>query len=172
MSKLVKKRILAFLIDYILIILYAVILAGISMLIYLISGIETVVSNPVNGQIVGFFTLTLPVFLYFYHTENGSGRATVGKRKMGLNVQTCKNFHKHPVFMRNVFKFIPWEIAHFGVHWIVYYSHQDAGPPSWILIVLIIPQLIVIAYIMSIFTSKGKSSIYDKSAGTCIAIVS
>ena len=72
----------------------------------------------------------------------------------------------NPVFIRTVLKFIPWEIAHTGVHWIVYYSLQDKNPPLWVLIVLIVPQLIVIAYVISIFATKGKRSIYDKAAGT------
>ena len=162
---LLKKRILAFLIDYTLIILYALILSVLSMLGFMIFGTEPVVLNQVKGQVIGFLTLTLPVFLYFYLTERATGNATVGKRKMGLHVKIDKNKFSNPVFMRTVFKLIPWEIAHTGVHWIVYYSRQDVAP-LWVLIILIVPQLIVIAYIISIFISKGKSSIYDIAAGT------
>lgn len=164
--KLVTKRILAFLIDYTLIILYTLVLAGISMLIHKITSAEPGVLNPLSGQVVGFFTLTLPVFLYFYLTEHGSMSATIGKNKMGLIVKAYQSKFSNQVFIRNVFKFIPWEMAHTGVHWIVYYSLQEVNPPSWVLVILTMPQLIVIAYIISIVASNGKSSIYDKWAGT------
>lgn len=168
--KLVKKRIFSFLIDYMLIIFYALFLSGISMLIFFGTGMKPAVTQPVIGQLVGFFTLTLPVFFYFYLFENGSGCATIGKHKLGLMVVNSNSSFSNPVLIRNALKFIPWEIAHTGVHWMVYYSLQDKNPPVWVMIVLIAPQLIVIAYVISIFATKGKRSIYDKVAGTKVEI--
>ncbi len=166
--EIVKKRIIAFIVDYVIIILYALVLSGISMLVFLFSGTEPAISDPVVGQLIGFFTLTLPVFLYFYLFERGSGSATIGKRKMGLVVKNYQSKYSNPVFIRTALKLIPWEIAHTGVHWVFYFSQQAKNTPLWVLIILIVPQLIVIAYIISIFVSKGRRSIYDAVAGTNI----
>ena len=126
----------------------------------------------VQAQLVGFFSLTVPVFLYFFLTESGNQNATVGKRFFKIKVKSHSISRKASVFKRNLFKFLPWEIAHVGVHWLFFYSSQNIEIPVWVWLLLILPQVTVIIYIISIIISKGKSSVYDNIGGTqikCIA---
>ena len=80
---------------------------------------------------------------------------------MGINVVVLKN-QNNSIFLRNFLKFLPWEIAHIGVHQIVFYESVSIG--TWLL--LISPQIIVCYYLISAIISKGKSSLYDKLSNT------
>lgn len=162
---MIKKRILAYLIDYVIMMLYVLLLFGIIMMVYKLSNTPLVSLHPLKGNVVGFLTLTLPVFLYFYFSERSKYKGTIGKRSLKISVSSDNN---KEVFFRNVLKFIPWEVAHFGIHWAVYYSDKGLDIPVWNWIVLILPQIMVLFYFISILLSKGYSSIYDKLAGTQI----
>jgi len=164
MSKLILNRILAFALDYLIIIGYGMVLFALTTTISVAS------LSPLEGQIVGFISLTLPVFLYFYLMEKSSLAATLGKRVMNISVQTNTENNSKRVLLRNILKFIPWEIAHLGVHWIIYYSGIDKAPPVWVWVALILPQIIVLGYILSIIFYKGESSLYDKIANTSIVL--
>ena len=162
MNNLLLKRISAFLIDYLLIVIYALLLFGTTHLI----GVKEL--SPSEGQAVGFISLTLPVFLYFYFMEKSKTAATIGKRVMNIAVYVNDIKTGKSVFLRNFLKFLPWEIAHFGVHWIVYYSAVEKEPPVWLWMALILPQLMVLMYVVSILFYKGKSSFYDQIANTIV----
>lgn len=164
MSKLIGKRILAFGLDYLIIVVYGMALFGTASTI----GVGSL--SPLEGQLIGFITLTLPVYLYFYLMERSSLAATLGKRTMNISVQTDTENNSQRILFRNILKFLPWEIAHLGVHWIIYYSAVDINPPIWVWIALILPQVIVFGYILSIVFYKGKSSFYDKLASTRIEL--
>ena len=164
MSKLILNRILAFGIDYLIIIGYGVVLFAITTTIGVVS------LSPLEGQIVGFISLTLPVYLYFYLMEKSSLAATLGKRVMNISVQTQTENIRYGVLFRNILKFLPWEIAHLGVHWIIYYSGIGEATPIWVWVALILPQVIVLGYILSIVFYEGESSLYDKIANTKIVL--
>ncbi len=165
-ASLVGKRILAFAIDYLIILVYIAGLAGVSLTIITTSGGEPAAVHPFRGQLIGFATLTVPVFLYFYLQEGSEYAGTVGKRVMGLQVVGGK--HQRGAFLRNVYKFLPWEIAHFGVHWLNYTSLESSGPAAWVFFVLTVPQIAVLIYFVSIVASKGRVGLYDRWAGTSI----
>ena len=162
MKKLVFRRIAAFSLDYIIIISYALILFGITKIL----NIKELELTPISGQLLGFLTLILPVFLYFFLTEKSNRRATIGKRTMKICIYT-KNQNLDPnILLRNIIKFLPWEIAHTGVHWVVFYSRTQQDVPIWIWFVLIIPQIIIILYLVSIIISNGESALYDRLSNT------
>ena len=165
---IVKKRLFAFFIDYFIIIIYALTLWFISSMVMKYFKISPENSHPVFSQLIGFLTLTLPVFTYFFLSEKGSKKATVGKRKLNLYIDNSNSKWKNGIFIRNIFKFLPWEIAHTGVHWVMYYSGNAIQTPQWVWVALIIPQVILIFYLTSIFYYKGESSVYDMIAGTRI----
>ena len=160
MSSLITKRIVAIAIDYMFVALYAVLLFVVAVTFF-----ETNDVGPINGQIIGFLSLTLPVFLYFYLSEKSKRRATLGKKILKISVDSHQNKN---IFYRNVLKFLPWEIAHIGMHWMYYFSNQEAKEPIWVWIVLLLPQIVVIIYIVSLFLNKGSATIYDKIAKTKI----
>ena len=167
-NQLVRKRILAFLADYLVIVGYALILV---LLVWMINGNDVwqkEYTSPFRGQLIGFFTFTLPVFLYFFMMENSNRRATLGKLLLKIHVDLR---HPHPgrrILIRNLLKFLPWEISHIGVHQIIFYSRNDLSIPIWIFLLLIIPEVIVLSYVFSMLWYKGRYTLYDIAAGTSI----
>jgi hypothetical protein len=166
MSKLILRRLVAFCLDYTIIAIYALLLFGISK----VMNLEKMTSTPISGQLLGFVSLTLPVFLYFFLTEKSESRATIGKRVMNISIRSKTENAEKRILLRNILKFLPWEIAHTGVHCVVFFSKSQNIVPFWIWILLILPQLITIAYLFSIVISKGESSIYDSISKTKVKI--
>ncbi|WP_250434319.1 RDD family protein [Hanstruepera flava] len=161
---LLKKRLLAALIDYLIILVYGSILFSISITLVPFDEFPKK-TDPAYGQLIGFFSLTLPVFLYFYIMESSKLKASLGK--LALKIQVKSNGGS--VLKRTILKFLPWEIAHLGVHWINYYESQNNSVPLWVWIVLILPQIVGLLYFFSIINSKGSSSLYDQMSRTSIA---
>lgn len=143
--------------------IYISLLIGASFSIIYSFELEVQSLHPVSAQLLGFVTLTLPVFFYFYWSESSKQRGTFGKRKMGIELHAKS---KNAILLRNVFKFLPWEIAHTGVHWVVYYSLQEMETPIWVWLFLIVPQLVAAVYFVSLLRSKGQVSLYDNWAET------
>ena len=168
MHKLIFRRLIAYGLDYVIIVGYALLLFGMTIILNL----KELALTPISGQFLGFFSLTLPVFLYFFLSEKSKLRATVGKRIMNISVVSQSDKTKPRILQRNILKFLPWEIAHTGVHWIVFYSNYENGVPIWVWILLILPQIIMVIYLFSIVISKGESSVYDKIANSKIKVTS
>jgi hypothetical protein len=102
--------------------------------------------------------------------EKSKSRATLGKRVMKISVAVKQGNVTQSMLMRNLLKFLPWEIAHTGVHQVVSSSalEQEVSLSVWL--ALILPQIIIIGYLFSIAMSKGASSFYDKVAHTHIRL--
>ena len=113
-------------------------------------------------------TLTLPVITYSYLTEKSNWKGTIGKKQRKLIVLTDQNRSTNNVLLRNILKYLPWELAHTGVHWIIYYTSNGIEAPLWTWIILILPQIVVVVYLISIVISKGRSSVYDTISKTKI----
>lgn len=118
--------------------------------------------DPVRGQLIGFAAMTLPVFIYFLVMETRGG--TLGKILMRIQVVSQS---PSKVLVRNLVRFAPWEIAHAGVHWLFYYTGRSSETPTWLFFLLIVPQLVVLGYAVSVLVTKN-SSIYDRVAGTSV----
>jgi uncharacterized RDD family membrane protein YckC len=158
---------MAFMIDYLIMFLYIILLATVSLFISFLLEQSPSGLVPIRGQFIGFFSLTLPVIAYFYLFEKGISKGSIGKQKMGIVVVSGSNFD---LLIRNILKFLPWEIAHTGVHWMVFYQLQELTPPNWVWVLLIIPQLVAFSYFVSIFLSGGKTALYDKISGTYLKV--
>ena len=166
---MLHKRILAFLFDYLLIAAYAALLLGLSLVV--LGGKEHLPelgSRPVYGQLIGALSLTLPVFVYFFLSESGYRRATIGKRCLGIKVEVDELYPAKGVLARTIFKLLPWEVAHTGVHWLLYFFNRAEDVPPWVWVLLLLPQAMVMYYGITILLSKGESSLYDRIAGTRI----
>lgn len=164
---ILKRRLFAFFIDYFIIIIYAIGLWIVSSLLIKFLKLTPENTHPFLSQLIGFFTLTLPVFFYFYVSEL-TRKGTFGKRKLKLYIDDSNSKWSNGILLRNIIKFLPWEMAHAGVHWLMYYSDNAMKTPQWVWMALIVPQVIVIFYLTSIFYYKGESSVYDMMAGTRI----
>ncbi|MCC6462450.1 MAG: RDD family protein [Saprospiraceae bacterium] len=166
---MLHKRILAFLIDYLLIAGYAALLLGLSLLVFRgRAQMPELGSDPVFGQLIGALSLTLPVFAYFFLSESGYRRATFGKRCLRIKVEVDELYPAKNVLVRTIFKLLPWEIAHTGVHWLLYFVQRAEDVPPWVWALLIAPQTLVFFYGITILMSGGESSLYDRIAGTRI----
>ncbi len=172
MNKLLIKRVIAFGIDYVLILFYAGLLFLASLLFQYFSNQQLGNTSPLNGHLIGFLLLTLPVFLYFFLSERSKQKGTIGKRisKIQVDIAEMKPGSTNQLFKRSLLKFLPWEIAHTGVHWILFYSRNNEQVPIWVYTLLIIPQLTIIFYFITILITKGNGSFYDKIAGTKISL--
>jgi uncharacterized RDD family membrane protein YckC len=167
MTKTLKHRILACIIDY-------GIIAGYATLLFLVANLFFSIfewkpgNNPIIGQLIGFLTLTFPVVTYSYLTEKSNWRGTVGKKLQKLIVLTDQNKSAKNILLRNILKFLPWELAHTGIHWTIYYTSNGIETPLWTWVILILPQVFVLGYFVTILISKGESSIYDNISKTKI----
>ena len=168
--KLVIKRILAFFIDYLVGVVYALLLYIVSISFFDSNELnENVSYDPVLGQLIGFFSLTLPVFLYSFLTENSNWRSTLGKKLQKLIVESHTVNRFEAILKRNILKYLPWEIAHTGIHWLFYFDSINAQTPTWVWLLLILPQVTIIFYMAGILVKHGKQSLYDIIAKTKIA---
>ena len=165
---LVVPRIKAFAIDYLIILAYIGLLLGATVLVSNFADISLENVNTTRAELIGFITLTLPAILYFSFTESGKHGGSVGKRIFGLKVVT-KNLNRAgftQLLVRNLIKFLPWEIAHFFVYQLVHRMRTDAEPPSWILAGLTGSQALAVIYLLFIFFNKNNRSIYEIASHT------
>ena len=117
-----KKRMIEFLFDYLFILAYLVLLFLSSMLIYIIFFNGVPEFAEIQSQWLVFFTSVLPItllFTYLDYAKNGS----LGKIKAGLQLVYQKKTVQASL-IRNVIKFLPWQIGHMGtIHG--FYSEFD-----------------------------------------------
>lgn len=117
------RRAAAYFFDYIAIFIYAASLAG----LVIVSGVEGP-STKLGGYVLGLLTLTGPVVLVFALAETVWGRSP-GKWALRLRVRRAEGqlgFDR--ALMRNLIKFLPWEIAHIGI-WLTP-GQPFVDPPS------------------------------------------
>ena len=169
MTQLFVRRIFAFSIDYLMIVAYGIVLYFVSTYIQSKLNINLSFDIPVKRQALGFITLTLPVFIYFYFSEKGKARASIGKRFMNLIVVRSSPEQNSYLLIRNFLKFLPWGVAHFGVHYAMEDNEHGTSTSYWVWFLLIAPQAIVVVYFLTMFFSKGESSFYDKISNTKIS---
>jgi uncharacterized RDD family membrane protein YckC len=112
-----KNRIFSLFIDFLIIVAYALCLAGVTMLFFFLFLKGSVPSlNELQGNLVSFLTLLLPVYLYFVITESKYRHATIGKRKAKIMVASISGpLHLGQIMVRNFFKLLPWQMAHMAM---------------------------------------------------------
>ncbi len=160
---MIVKRVIAGIIDYLVILVYAFLLLLATISLFSVSDFSL---SPIEGQLIGFLSLTLPVYLFHCLMEKSVRKATLGKRFMKLRVEG-----EH-IWLRNALKFLPWELAHTGVHWLIYFENQEIEPTLWAWLFPIGAQLLALIFYVSILLTKGSSSVYDKWAKTKVVLVS
>ena len=162
-------RLFAFMIDYLILACYGVALFGFVMLV----GLDKQISSPWIAQLTGFLSLTLPVVLYFSILENSRLQATVGKRVMRLKVtdENVRAASLPRLLKRNALKFLPWEIAHLGVHWAFYYNRLDTDPANWVWGCLLSSQALLLVYLISVVLNSNHQGLYERWSGTRVTRV-
>ncbi len=119
------RRVAAFGLDYLVILLCMGVLAlfSLSVLIPRLS-----LGAPWQTQLLGFTTLTLPVFLYFALSETRFA-GTLGKRWLALSVTDVSGARVslRQSLLRSALKFAPWELTHTAVHRFIFWTADGAS---------------------------------------------
>jgi uncharacterized RDD family membrane protein YckC len=159
-----KRRFLALILDFIVIVCYGAVLFGVSMLVYntVLGGIPSF--NEFQMNLVSL-TLIVPVVLYSIITESSGKHATLGKRKMKIKVaSTSGQVRLRQIVVRNIIKFLPWQLAHMAIfHG---FALQWELSPFWSAL-LIISTLLPVLWILFLFR-KDRRGLHDLIAGTVV----
>jgi uncharacterized RDD family membrane protein YckC len=168
----VWPRLLAFGWDYIIIVIYLILVAAIGFAasrVYPDIG-SVLFSNPVSAQLTGFLLVTFPVTLYFALTESSKRwQGSWGKHRAGLAVigRDGKIINRWRALFRNLLKFIPWELAHFTI----WQFRLGPNPPSPLLdIYLILVWVLVGLNLLSLWISPSCQTLYDRLTRTWVVI--
>ncbi|WP_195853759.1 RDD family protein [Aerococcus tenax] len=105
-----KNRMKELFFDYLLILLYLALLFGITLVVYYLffKGIPKM--SELQAQVIALLTSVIPIILLFTYLDY-SKDGSIGKRKVGLKlVYKDKSFQAS--LIRNVIKFLPWQIGH------------------------------------------------------------
>lgn len=131
--------------DYLVIVVWivVVVLAGLAIRAVWPDAGATMFGSPLAAELSGFVSLTLPVTLYFALTEASGRRASLGKRRMRLQVVTVPEggrLSPRRSLLRSAVKFLPWELAHASI-WQFAFAGADSGvlpiallTASWVLV--------------------------------------
>lgn len=161
-----RRRLYAFLIDYLVIIGYGLILVLLSFVLR--SFFQSLfLKNSFVAELAGFCFITLPVMLYFIFMEASRKGGTLGKRMQNIRVvkQDGKRIGLGRAAFRSIIKFLPWEISHFSIWNMV---RPSDFPDSFITSILITVNILAFLYIFFPLTNKQRKNVYDWIAGTTV----
>jgi uncharacterized RDD family membrane protein YckC len=170
-----KRRIAAFGVDYLIITAWIGLITAIGFGARAIFGIETAPvmsqANKVRGHAIAFFSLTLPVILYFAIAESSRWQATVGKRVLGLRVHTVTSAQVSlgRSLARSTIKFLPWEIAHTAI-WHVPGQPFVSMPAPINFLGYAVALAGAGVFVAAVFRGRGRTP-YDLVAGTMVVEV-
>ena len=154
----IVDRIRELIIDWLVICIYLIMLAIISISFYMIvlKGIPKV--TELQSQLIATITSVIPIIIIFSILD--FKRGSIGKQKVGLKLYFKKREMKYSV-IRNIFKFLPWQIGHMAtIHGI--YTEFDIIS---IILEIIALTLLITMFLMGILR-KDKRHIGDIVAGT------
>lgn len=169
-ASLLWNRVLAFAVDYIGISAYLVLLAALSVALWLTPfgpGFRALFANPTSGELTGIAVLVVPVLLYFTIFESSPWQATWGKRVRGLRVVTTggERLSFPRALLRNALKLVPWELTHACLWRIPGWPFALQTPSLWVSIGLVLVWVLVGIYIVSLLASRTGQTLYDHLAG-------
>lgn len=162
-----KKRILAFFLDYLVIVMYGIFVVGTISILFRSMMTSLFSVSPVTVEITGFILMTLPVSLYFILCECSRWQGTWGKKKIGIRVvdNVGQRIGLGRATIRTFIKFLPWVVAHFGIWQLMLPSRFSE---LTIIVILTIVNLIILIYLVTPLTNKKRKNIYDWIAGTVV----
>ncbi|WLD94344.1 RDD family protein [Alkalihalobacillus sp. AL-G] len=160
-----KTRIYAFLLDYLVIVIYGLFVVGTTSLVFRPFITPLFSNSPVTAEMTGFLMMTLPVSLYFIICERSRWQGTWGKKKMAIRVvdRTGKRIGLGRSTVRTSIKLLPWEVAHFGIWRLMLPTDFTENA---IIVILTAVNLLALTYLLSPLTNKKRKTIYDWIAGT------
>ena len=169
-------RIAAFLLDYLLILVYLGILALVGLILTLGplgEAWSALVSTAARKDLLAFFTTVFPVVAYFVWSERSAAGATWGKRKLGLRVVDAQSgrISRGQALIRSVVKFTPWQMAHSALLHIPGFPMAPQDPPTWSVWMLSAMWLLVAVYLIGLSELGGQRTVYDRISSTHVISV-
>jgi uncharacterized RDD family membrane protein YckC len=169
------KRLKAFAFDYLIILAYVLLMAGVNFGIILrgrmIEELFPYFASPVIKDVVAFLMLILTVILYFTLQESSPRQGTWGKRKAGIRVITAQgeSLTKIQALVRSLVKFLPWQIAHTSIYQIrEVVPGGEVAPFNFTGFVLV--YLLIGIYLAAMFISKKRRTPYDWISGSYVVV--
>jgi uncharacterized RDD family membrane protein YckC len=156
-------RILASLVDYLVIVAWLLTLGGLSLII-------TPFLPPASGQLnlaatdlIVFAMTVLPVWLYLTLTEAGPAGATLGKRVARLSVRGAQDSRAsgRQVALRNAVKLLPWQLAHLAVSRFILGVQFEVAIACDVISVALVAVTLLMAIV-----DPGRRALHDRMAGT------
>jgi uncharacterized RDD family membrane protein YckC len=108
----IKKRLIELLVDYGVILAYLVLLLIINLVIIFLTVKEIPEYTETQSQLIATFTSVIPIILIFSYLDFKDG--SIGKRVARLKLTYVNNRFSSSV-IRNMIKFLPWQLGHVGV---------------------------------------------------------
>jgi uncharacterized RDD family membrane protein YckC len=154
------RRVLAFAVDWLLIVLWGGVLFGAVMLAT--GGSPPRLESPWAAEGMGLLTMTIPVTLYFALCESSAWRGSLGKWVLGLAVhgESGAPLSFRPALLRNAVKFVPWELGHMVAQQAV--TSGDKGIPAWVWVPAVVALAGPVWWLVAIFAT-GRAP-YDRLA--------
>lgn len=158
-----RKRIRELFLDWLAISLYLLVLLGVTTLFYRLTFGGTPPFSEGESQLIALLFSVLPIVLVFSYLD--TRRGTLGRQMVGLTL-IFKGGRAHGALVRNVIKFLPWQLGHMGT---IHGLYNNFNRTSLVLYFLSLGLLILIVY-MGLF-SKDKRHLGDLLAGTQVVEV-
>ena len=158
----IVDRIKELVIEWLVICIYLIMLAIISISFYMIvfKGIPKV--TELQSQLIATITSVIPIIIIFSILD--FRRGSIGKQKVGLKLYFKKREFKYSI-IRNIIKFLPWQIGHMGIIHGIYTEFDTIS----IVLEIIALTLLVIMFLMGILR-KDKRHLGDILAGTQVQL--
>jgi uncharacterized RDD family membrane protein YckC len=170
------KRLVAFLFDYLLILVYVVALAGVNYGIILSAGaldsVAPFFASPVVKDAIAFLTLVLPVGLYFALQESSRRQSTWGKRKAGIRVVNANGggLTRKQALLRTAVKLLPWQIAHTSIYHVEGWPLAPEQPMPLVMGGFVLAYASVAIYLLSALLSRVHRTPYDWVSGAYVIV--
>ena len=160
------NRLLAWLIDWLCILIWVTIVAAIGGALYATGVARSL--DPVSGNIVGFIALIVPVTMGIAWRESSAREATPGKRVRHLAVTSGgARISFGRALLRNAVKIaLPWELGHTVVFTL---AMGNGTVPVWIVPITALTYALPIVYVVTLFVGDGRT-LYDRVAGTVVTL--
>jgi uncharacterized RDD family membrane protein YckC len=163
-----RRRLLAFAYDYILIAIYIGVLAGLTIFVPPINRLfATTFADAVTSDLTAFVLLILPVILYFGISEGSARASTWGKRRAGLRVVAKDGtpIGYRQALIRTALKFLPWQLGHTAVFQSIY---AEEAPSLRIFLLFALAYGLAIVYMLYLWRRPDHRPPYDLVAGTVV----
>ena len=153
-----RARIKELFIDWLVISAYLVGLFAVTMAFYFLFFKGIPEFSETQSQLIATLTSVVPIVIIFSYLDLKGG--SVGKRTSGLTIH-FKNKNLASCLIRNIVKFLPWQLAHVGV---IRGMYTEFDTVSTILVVASC-LLLVVLFVMGT-TRRDKRHLGDMLAGT------